>query len=76
MPVLAEKRHIRGGRAAPRAVLYMAALTAIVHNPILKAFYQNLRARGTLAKVALTAVMRKLIILRNHLLKNPNFSLA
>ena len=66
------QRHIHGGRAAPRAVLSMAALTAIVHNPILKAFYQNLRARGKLAKVALTAVMRKLILL----LKNPNFAPA
>lgn len=70
------QRHIHGGRAAVRRVLYMAALTATVHNPILKAFYQNLRLRGKPAKVALTAVMRKLVILLNRLLKNPDFQLA
>lgn len=70
------QRHIHGGRAAVRRVLYMAALTAIVHNPILKAFYQRLRKNGKPAKLALTAVMRKLIILLNRLLKNPQFILA
>jgi transposase len=67
------QRHIHGGRAPVRRVLYMAALTATVHNPILKAFYQNLRTRG---KPALTAVMRKLIVLLNRLLKNPHFNLV
>lgn len=70
------QRHIHGGRAAVRRVLYMAALTATVHNPILKAFYQRLRKNGKPAKVALTAVMRKLIVLLNRLLKNPRFILA
>lgn len=70
------QRHIHGGRAAVRRVLYMAALTATVHNPILKAFYQRLRQHGKPAKLALTAVMRKLIILLNRLLKNPHFILA
>ncbi|MCR6657701.1 MAG: transposase [Opitutus sp.] len=70
------QRHIHGGRAAVRRVLYMAALTATVHNPILKAFYQRLRQHGKPAKLALTAVMRKLIILLNRLLKNPQFILA
>jgi transposase len=70
------QRHIRAGRAAPRATLYMAALTASFHNPILKTFYQRLRARGKPFKLAITAVMRKLIILLNHILKNPDFALA
>ena len=70
------QRHIHGGRATVRRVLYMAALTATVHNPILKAFYQNLRQKGKPAKLALTAVMRKLVILLNRLLKNPHFNLV
>lgn len=70
------QRHIHGGRAAVRRVLYMAALAATVHNPILKAFYQRLRQNGKPAKLALTAVMRKLVILMNRLLKNPHFILA
>jgi len=70
------QRHIHGGRAALRRVLYMAALTATVHNPILKSFYHRLRQNGKPAKLALTAVMRKLIILLNRLVKNPAFNLV
>ena len=70
------QRHIAGGRYRLRCCLYMAALTAVRVNPIFKAFYQRLRTAGKPAKVALTAVMRKLFILLNHLLKNPNFNLA
>lgn len=70
------KRRVWGGRAAVRRILYMSSLTAIVRNRFLKAFYQRLIASGKPAKLALTAVMRKLIILLNHMLKNPNFSLA
>lgn len=70
------KRCIGGGRAGVRRGLYMAALTASQFNPILKAFYERLRAAGKPAKVALTAVMRKLIVLMNHVLKNPHFVLA
>jgi len=70
------QRHIAGGRAAVRRVLYMAALTACRRNPILTVFYKRLREGGKPAKVALTAVMRKLIILLNRLLKNPHFTLA
>ena len=66
----------RGGRAAVCRVLSMAALTATVHNPILKAFYQRLREKGKPAKLALTAVMRKLVVLLNCLLKNPQFNLV
>ena len=72
----AGKRCISGGRAEVRRALYMAALTASRSNPLLKAFYDRLIAAGKPAKVALTALMRKLIVLMNHLLKNPNFSLA
>jgi transposase len=70
------QRHIHGGRGAVRRVLYMAALTATVHNPILKAFYLRLRQNGKPAKLALTAVMRKLVILLNRLLRNPAFNLV
>jgi transposase len=72
----AGKRCISGGRAEVRRALYMAALSASRSNHLLKPFYDRLIAAGKPAKVALTAVMRKLIVLMNHLLKNPNFSLA
>lgn len=64
------RRAITGGRANVRAVLYMAALTAVRCNPPLKAFYKRLIARGKPAKVALTAVMRKLLVIANAMLKN------
>ena len=70
------RRCIGGGRAAVRCALYMASLSAVRHDRIFKAFYTRLRAAGKPAKVALTAVMRKLIILMNRLLKNPHFQLA
>ncbi len=70
------QRHTRGGRFQIRSVLYMSALVASRHNPILKALYQRLVNAGKPKKLALTALMRKLIILANRLLKNPNFSLA
>jgi transposase len=72
----AGKRCISGGRADVRRALYMAALSASRSNPLLKPFYDRLIAAGKPAKVALTAVMRKLIVLMNYLLKNPNFYLA
>ena len=62
-------RIIKGGRAPLRAVLYMAAVAAIRTNPDLKAFYQRLRDNGKPSKLALTAVMRKLIVLANTLVK-------
>ena len=65
------QRHIRGGRAPARKALYMAALCATLHNPLLKAFYKKLRLKGKAAKVALTAVMRKLLLHLNSLLKAP-----
>lgn len=54
----------------------MAALVAAHSNHQRKAFYQRLRAAGKPAKVALAAVMRKLSVWMNHILKNPNFELA
>lgn len=69
-------RHIAGGRTSLRCALYMAALSAVRYDPILKAFYQRLRAAGKKPKVALVASMRKLVVLMNRLLKNPKFQLA
>jgi transposase len=69
-------RRIRGGRKEVRCALYMAAMTAVRHDPILRVFYQRLCAAGKKPIVALTAAMRKLILLLNRLLANPNFQLA
>jgi len=63
------KRCIRGGRLQARRALYMAALVASRQNPVLRAFYLHLRSRGKPAKVALTALMRKLLIHLNSCLK-------
>ena len=70
------QRHISGGRAPLRRALYMASLSASVHNPILKAFYTRLRARGKKFKVAITAVMRNLFFLFFPPLKISNFQLS
>lgn len=71
------KASIRGGRATVRHVLYMAAVTASRSNPVLAAFYQRLRTQsGKTAKVALVAVMRKMLCVLNKLSAHPNFSLA
>ena len=63
------KRAIFGGRRAVRCGLYMAALVATRHNPILAAFYRRLRLAGKPPKLALTATMRKLLIALNSSLK-------
>lgn len=63
------KRHIFGGRTSVRSVLYMATLSAIRHNPVIKAFYQHLLDKGKLKKVALTACLRKLLVILNTLVK-------
>lgn len=62
------QRHIRGGRAHPRRALYWAALSAARHNPDLRDFYKRLIEKGKKPKVALTAVMRKLVVLANILI--------
>jgi transposase len=64
------KRTIIGGRSAVRASLYMAALTASQHNPRLRDFYQRLKKAGKKHKVALVAVMRKLLTTLNAMVKN------
>jgi len=63
------KRMVWGGRAPVRAVLYMAALVAAKFNPVIRVFYQRLRAAGKPAKVALTACMRKLLITLNAMVR-------
>ena len=60
---------IRGGRSRPRRMLYMAAVSASTHNPDLARKYRELRDRGKPPKVALTAALRKLVVLANALLK-------
>jgi transposase len=69
-------RSISGGRRCVRCALYMATLSAVRHDRILKEFYQRLCLAGKRPMVALTACMRKLVILINRLLKNDNFLLA
>ena len=64
------KRRIQGGRAAIRTVLYMATLSATQCNPVIKAFYKKLVAKGKHKKVALTACMRKFITILNAMVKN------
>jgi len=59
------RRRIKGGRAPIRTVLYMAMLSAIQHNKVMKNFYQKLVAQGKHKKVALTACMRKMITILN-----------
>jgi transposase len=64
------KRRIFGGRTSVRSVLYMATLSATRHNPVIKAFYQRLLDKGKLKKVALTACMRKLLVIINTMVKS------
>lgn len=61
---------IRGGRKPVRDVLYMAALSATRYNPKLKAFYERLIKAGKPCKVALVAVMRKLVIILNAIIRH------
>jgi transposase len=64
------RRMIWGGRAVVRSVLYMSAVVAARHNPLIKAFYQCLRAAGKVPKVALVACMHKLLTLLNAMVKH------
>jgi transposase len=64
------KRRIFGGRAHVRRVLYMAAFTGIRFNPVIKAFYQRLCAKGKPFKVAITACMRKLLVILNQMVRD------
>ncbi len=63
-------RCIWGGRAQVRRVLYMAVVAAVRSNPVIKDFYAQLRARGKYPKSALTACMRKLLVILNAMLHN------
>ena len=67
---LRSKRTVWGGRARVRAALYMSALVASRFNPVIRDFYQRLLAAGKTKKLALTACMRKLLILLNSMLKH------
>jgi transposase len=64
------KRVTWGGRASLRAALYMAALSAKKHDPVIKAFYERLIARGKAPKVALVACMHKLLTIMNAIVRS------
>jgi transposase len=75
------QRCIQGGRRTVRCVLDMAALVASRRNPVIRAFYQRLRASGKAPKLALTAAMRKLLVILNAMLRdgttwNPSHAAA
>ncbi|MGH7200236.1 MAG: IS110 family transposase [Planctomycetaceae bacterium] len=63
------QRAVCGGRAPIRCVLYMAALTARTHNPVIRQFASRLEAAGKQFKVVITACMRKLLVILNTMLK-------
>jgi transposase len=64
------RRHTFGGRSTVRCALYMAALSATRHNPKIKTFYERLLANGKEKKVALTACMRKLLVILNAIVRD------
>ena len=64
------KRIIRGGRKHVRTGLYMAALSASRHHPVLKLLWQRMREAGKPAKVVLVAVMRRMIVMLNSMVRN------
>lgn len=63
-------RRIWGGRANVRSALYMGALAATRHNPLIRALYTRLLARGKAKKVALVACMRKLLVILNAMMRD------
>jgi transposase len=67
------RRGVTGGRAPVRTALYMAAVTAAHHNPVIRVFYRRLRAAGKPAKVALTACMRKLLTILNAMMRAGSY---
>jgi transposase len=75
------RRSVWGGRAPLRSVPYMATLSAVRHNPVLRHFYRRLRAAGKPPEVALVACMRKLLVILNAVVRsnqrwNPSISEA
>lgn len=75
-PFLRDSGQQTGGHKPVRCARYMAALSAVHHDAIRKAFYQKLRTAGKQPKAALVACMRKLVVRMNRLLRNPKFQLA
>jgi len=71
-----KRRSIQGGRGKIRSVLFMAAQTAAIHNPVIKTYVQGLRDRGKPYRCAIVAAMRKLLIHLRSLANNPQKSLA
>jgi transposase len=63
-------RKTKGGRADMRSLLYMATLVACRYNPVIKAQYENLLKRGKEKKVAITACMRKLLVILNAMMRD------
>jgi transposase len=70
------KRSVWGGRAVARTALYMAALVASRYNPVLRVFYQRLRAAGKPAKLALIACARKLLTILNAMVRANTYWVA
>lgn len=64
------KRRIKGGRPVIRSILYMATLSAIRFNPVIKSFYEHLLAQGKQKKVAIVACMRKLLTILNAMMRD------
>ena len=64
------KRMINGGRAPVRASLYMGAVVAIRHNPIIKDFYERLLSRGKPKKLAITACVQKMLVILNAMVRD------
>lgn len=69
-------RMVQAGRPRIRRALYMSAMTGSFHNPFFMELYQRLTNRGKPAKVALTAVMRKMVVLANRLMADPDFQIS
>ena len=67
--VMRGRRSIYGGRSQVRTVLYMAATTAIRSNPVIRAFYEQLKSRGKPHKVAMVACMRKMLTILNAMVR-------
>jgi transposase len=66
---LSGQRTVRGGRESIQMALYMATVAALRFNPVIKAFYQHLLKNGKKKMVALTAAMRKLLIMLNSMVR-------
>ena len=67
------RRRVWGGRSQLRRILYMATLSAVRTNPVINCFYHRLRQAGKSHKVAMTACMRKILVILNAMIKNQTF---